>query len=130
MVPILKSKKEIPMWLIVVAFILINIGLAKYDAYRIKNNIPINHTINAIVYTILILLFYKWLAPLKILGLLLIRIPIFNTSLNIFRGLPPNHLSSTTTSVIDKIINPIINKIGYWTYNIIVFVLSLFLIYL
>lgn len=118
------------MWLIVVAFILINIGLAKYDAYRIKNNIPINHTINAIVYTILILLFYKWLAPLKILGLLLIRIPIFNTSLNIFRGLPPNHLSSTTTSVIDKIINPIINKIGYWTYNIIVFVLSLFLIYL
>jgi hypothetical protein len=115
--------------LLFLLFICINIGLAKYDAYRIKNNIRIRHAINAIIYVGLIMLFYKWLTLLKILGLLLIRIPVFNTFLNIFRGKPADYLSSTTTSIIDQIMNKHIKNVGYWNYSLGLFVLAGFLIY-
>lgn len=124
------KKDKMPTWIIIVVFVLINIGLAKYDAYRIKKNMPIDHMVNAITYFIITIAFYKWLTPLQVLGLLLIRIPIFNTSLNIFRGLPPTHLSTTTDSVIDRIMNPIIKKIGYWFYNTILLGLAAFLMYI
>lgn len=115
--------------LLLLLFIGINIGLARYDAYRIKNNIRIRHAINALIYVGLIMLFYKWLTPLKILSLLLVRIPIFNTFLNIFRGLPATYLSTTTTSIIDQIMNKHIKKVGYWNYSVGLFVLAGFLIY-
>jgi len=116
--------------LILLLFIGINIGLARYDAYRIKNNIRIRHAINALIYVGLILIFYKWLTITKILGLLLIRIPIFNTSLNIFRGKPADYLSSTTTSIIDQLMNKHIERVGYWNYNVGLIVLSGFLMYI
>jgi hypothetical protein len=115
--------------LLLILFIGINIGLARYDAYRIKNNLRIRHAINSIIYVGLILLFWKWLTITKILGLLLIRIPVFNTSLNMFRGLSPAHLSKTTTSIIDQIMNCYIEKIGYWVYNGILLGGSIFLLY-
>ena len=115
--------------LILILFIGINIGLARYDAYRIKNNVRIRHAINALVYIGLMIPFIKWLTITKILGLLLIRIPVFNTTLNIFRGLPPTYLSTTTTSIIDQIMNKYIEKIGYWTYNVIIFAISIILIF-
>jgi hypothetical protein len=116
--------------LILILFIGINIGLARYDAYRIKNNIRIKHAINSIVYVGLILLFWKWLTIIKVLGILLLRIPIFNTSLNVFRGKSATHLSKTTTSIIDQIMNKYIEKIGYWKYSIGLLVLAGFLIYI
>mgnify|MGYP003346896477 CR=1 FL=1 len=36
--------------LLLILFIGINIGLARYDAYRIKNNIRIRHGINSLTY--------------------------------------------------------------------------------
>jgi hypothetical protein len=116
--------------LILILFIGINIGLARYDAYRIKNNIRIKHAINSIVYVGLILLFWKWLTIIKVLGILLLRIPIFNTSLNVFRGKSATHLSKTTTSIIDQKMNKHIEKIGYWKYSIGLLVLAGFLIYI
>ena len=116
--------------LILILFIGINIGLARYDAYRIKNNIRIKHAINALIYVGLILLFWKWLTIAKILGILLLRIPIFNTALNVFRGRPADYLSKTTTSIIDQIMNKYIEKIGYWKYSIGLLVLAGFLIYI
>jgi len=116
--------------LILILFIGINVGLARYDAYRIKNNIRIRHAINSIIYAGLMIPFIKWLTITKVLGILLLRIPIFNTSLNIFRGRPADYLSTTTTSIIDQIMNKYIEKIGYWFYNIILLVLAGFLIYI
>jgi hypothetical protein len=115
--------------LLLILFIGINIGLARYDAYRIKNNFRIKHTINAVIYVGLILLFWKWLTITKVLGILLLRIPVFNTSLNVFRGLSPTYLSTTTTSIIDQIMNRYIEKIGYWIYNGIIFGGSIFLLF-
>lgn len=100
--------------------------LALYDAWRIRKNIRIRHAINAIAYCGLIFLFYNLLDFYAIVGLLLLRIPVFNTALNIFRGLPADHISYTTTSIIDKYFtNPLIKKIGYWTYNCIVLFVSI-----
>lgn len=116
--------------LLLILFIGINIGLARYDAYRIKNNIRIRHAINALVYVGFMLPFYRWLTIPLILGLLLVRIPVFNTALNIFRGKPANWLSYTTTSIITQATNGIVEKIGYWTYNAILLFLAGLLIYL
>ena len=109
-------------------FILANIGLAYYDSWRIKNNLRIRHGVNAVVYILLIAIFFKMLTITKVIGLLMIRIPVFNTALNIFRDLPPIYLSRSTTSIIDKITNPIIRKVGYWTYSLIIFSSAIILI--
>ena len=114
--------------LLLILFICVNVGLARFDAYLIKNNIRIRHAVNSIVYISFILLFYKWLTPLKILGLLLVRIPVFNTFLNYCRGKELIYISNTTTSIIDKITNFIPKKIGYWNYCICLFIISLILI--
>lgn len=112
-------------------FAVINIGLARYDAYKIKRNLRIRHAINAIVYVAIISIFYKWLTVYKVVGLLLVRIPVFNTSLSIFRGLPANYISQTTTSIIDQqITNKIVARIGYFTYHGILLILSLIFVLL
>jgi hypothetical protein len=116
--------------LLLVLFIAVNIGLAKFDAWRIKNGVRIRHAINAIVYSGLILIFWKWLTIYKVLGILLLRIPIFNISLNLFRGLPTNYLSKSTTSIIDQIMNPFINKVGFMTYHLALFIISGILLFL
>ena len=109
-------------------FVCINIGLAKYDAYRIKHNIRIRHAINAIIYVAIMGIFYKFLTVYKILGILLVRIPVFNTSLNVFRGLPADHISYTTTSIIDQLTNKIVKKVGYYNYHVFLLLLSLILL--
>ena len=62
-------------------------------------------------------------------GLSLIRIPVYNTSLNFFRGISLTYLSETTTSIIDRITNFIQKTIGYWTYVSIQFIISTVLIF-
>ena len=111
-------------------FIGINIGLAKYDAYKIKRNLRIRHAINSIIYAVCIAIFYKWLTVYKVVGLLLVRIPVFNTTLNIFRGHPAHHISHTTTSIIDQRTNKVVMRIGYFTYHGILLILSLIFVLL
>jgi hypothetical protein len=115
--------------LLLVIFIIVNILLAKIDANKIKQNKPIYHGINGLIYLVLLIpiyfITYNWL---NILGLLLLRIPVFNTSLNYFRGIALTYLSNSTTSIIDKITNKIPRKIGYWTYTLIILIISIILI--
>lgn len=110
-------------------FILINIGLAKIDANKIKKGIKIKHGINGLIYFVLLnglyFITYNWVL---VLGLAIIRIPIFNTALNYFRGLSLTYVSESTTSIIDHLTLKIIKKIGYWTYNILIVIISLILI--
>jgi hypothetical protein len=114
-----------------ILFILINIGLASIDAYKIEHNKRIKHAFNAFIYLILIAPIFNVTRDWKLtLGLLLIRIPVFNTSLNYFRGKELDYISTSTTSIIDKITNWIPNKIGYWVYSLILLLTSLILILL
>ena len=61
----------------------------------------------------------------KVIGLLMIRIPVFNTALNGFRGKRLSYISHTTTSKIDQLLNPLVEKVGYWNYCFWLFVISL-----
>ena len=111
--------------------IILNVVLAKIDANKIKQNLQIYHGINAAVYLIYLAVCYFITGSVFLaLGCAIIRVPIFNTSLNYFRGLSLDYTSETTTSVIDKIANPAIKKLGYWNYNIALTIVSLILIFI
>lgn len=115
--------------LLFVIFVIANIALAKIDADKIKQGKRIYHGINGLVYSGLLLLAFlithSWTV---VLGLALLRIPVFNTTLNYFRGLPLTYLSDSTTSIIDQLTNFIPKTIGYWTYTITLLITSLILV--
>jgi hypothetical protein len=116
---------------LLILFIAFNMILAYFDASKINQNTRIYHGINGLVYTILLALAYvltkDWLI---VTGLTILRVPVFNTALNYFRGSELTHLSSTTTSIIDQLTNRIPEKVGYWTYHTVLLVASLILILL
>lgn len=115
--------------LLLITFIAANIVLAKIDTCKISENKRIYHGINALIYFALLYFAYLDVRSLQVVaGLSLIRIPVFNTSLNYFRGLQLTYLSSTTTSIIDRLTNPIVEKVGYWRYHIAIFLTSIALI--
>lgn len=109
-------------------FCVINIILAKYDANKIAKEIKIKHGINALIYSGLLIPVYlitkDWFL---IAGLLTIRIPVFNTFLNYFRGISLTYISESTTSIVDQLTKKIVKKVGYWTYNIILIIISIIL---
>jgi hypothetical protein len=112
-----------------ILFIILNVFFAYNDAKRIKQDLPIYHGIIGSIYTILLFLSYLITQNLyATLGFMLIRIPVFNISLNYFRGNDLTYLSDSTTSIVDKITNFIPKKIGYWRYSILICILSLILI--
>jgi hypothetical protein len=113
---------------IFIIFVLINIGLANIDAYKIKQDKQIKHGLNALIYlALLVPMFYATQNWYLILSLLLVRIPVFNTSLNYFRDKELDYISYNTTSITDKITNWIPDRIGYWIYHSILFTISLIL---
>lgn len=110
-------------------FVIINVMLAAIDAGLIKKNIKIKHGINGFIYLSLVIVVYLLNKDiLTSIGLLIVRIPIFNISLNYFRKLPLNYLSDSTKSIVDRITNWIPKKIGFWKYHIFLLFLSIFLI--
>ena len=116
---------------LLIIFVIFNIVLAYFDANKIKQNIRIYHGLNGLIYTALLILAYlltkDWLT---IIGLMILRIPVFNTALNYFRDKKLTHISKSTTSIIDQFTNKIPEKIGYWVYHSILFLISLILILL
>ena len=115
---------------ILLSFVLLNGILALIDSEKIKKGEHIYHGINGLVYgTIVSIVYLISRDILMCFGLLLIRIPVFNTSLNYFRGISLTYLSETTTSIIDRITNFIPKTIGYWTYVSILFIISTILIF-
>ena len=112
-----------------ILFILINIGFAYIDAQKIKQHKPIYHGLNGLVYFILLIISYLLTHSFTaVLGYTLIRIPIFNTALNGFRGKELSYISNTTTSIVDQVTNFIPREIGYWNYCFWLFVISLILV--
>lgn len=110
--------------LIVILFIAINIALAKYDSWRIARHKRIYHGVNAVVY--LILLIYPYIVTKDwffIIALLSLRRIVFDTALNLFRGLRFDYISSTTTSIIDRLSYKFQAKYGYVPYYGVFFIL-------
>jgi hypothetical protein len=79
-------------------------------------------------------LFYlMMLAPVYIItkdiylvaALLVIRRIVFDISLNLFRGLPYNYTSETTTSIIDRLLYKTQNFLGIFYYIILVGIIVL-----
>jgi hypothetical protein len=101
--------------LILSIYILVNIILARIDAWKIAKNKRIRHGINAIIYCILIAptLYISWSFPIALMAL---RRIVFDTALNLFRGLPFDYISSTTTSIIDRISYDFQKQYGYFAY--------------
>ena len=112
--------------MLLLIFILANILLAYVDAYLIKDGYAINHFNNALSYCALIILAYASGATLsQIIAIIIIRIPVFNTALNLFRGLPYDYVSKSPASLVDKIAEPVIYLIGYDNYNLLLILLSI-----
>ena len=115
---------------IYLAFILLNGILALIDSEKIQKGEHIYHGINGLVYgTIVAVVYVISRDILMCMGLLLIRVPVFNTSLNYFRGISLTYISETTTSIIDRLTNIIPKTIGYWAYTSILIIISTILIF-
>ena len=113
--------------IILLIYAVINIILAKIDANKIKNGVHIKHGINALVYLILLIpsLFISYTLPISLLAL---RRIVFDTSLNLFRGLKYDYISLTTTSIIDRVSYKFQEKYGYFIYyGIFLIIVILFL---
>jgi hypothetical protein len=117
--------------ILIVVYILINMALAKYDAYKIATNKKIKHGINALVYVILILPTFNFTKSwVYLIGLLALRRIVFDTALNLYRGLKHDYISATTTSIIDRLSYDIQAKYGYLYYYgvfAIIVIISIFL---
>jgi hypothetical protein len=105
--------------------------LAAFDAGRIKSNKKIYHGINGLVTLLVTLPVYlivnQWFF---IIGLLALRRIVFDTALNIFRGLSFDYISSNTTSIIDRLSYRFQAKYGYVAYYGIFLLIVLFSILL
>jgi len=104
--------------MIISLYIFINVILAKIDALKIKKGLRIRHGINALIYIALIAptVYISWSFPIAMMAL---RRIVFDTALNLFRGLPFDYISDSTTSIIDRISYDFQNQYGYFIYNLI-----------
>ena len=109
--------------LIVILFTAVNIVHAYHDAERIKAQKRIYHGLNGLFYILLlapIILSKEWLF---VIGLLSLRRIVFDTALNLFRKLRFDYISSTTTSVMDRLSYKFQAKFGYIPYYGMFFIL-------
>lgn len=109
----------------------INILLAKIDANKIKDGIHIKHGINALVYILLcVIALYITRDLYFFVALMFLRKIVFDTSLNLFRGLHYSYASKTTTSIIDRLTYKINKALGYWVFYGIILLITIILILL
>lgn len=117
--------------LIVILFTGVNIAHAYHDAERIKAQKKIYHGLNSLFYILLLAPIYIYSKDwFFVIGLLSLRRVVFDTALNLFRGLRFDYISSTTTSIIDKLSYKFQAKFGYIPYYgifILITILSILL---
>jgi hypothetical protein len=112
--------------LIALVYAGLNILHAKYDAIRISQHKRIYHGINGLVHVILVGIVYLFIKDLFFtIGLLALRRIVFDTALNLFRGLRFDYISSTTTSIIDRLSYDFQKRYGYFIYYGIFFLFVL-----
>lgn len=100
-------------YLILVAYIPFIIWLAWDNSKRIKQGKIIHHWLNGslhILTAITALCFEGW--QIAVAVLLVARI-VFNTALNIFRGLPIDYVSQKPKSVVDKVEKKLFGNNGW-----------------
>ena len=112
-------------------FIILNLILAKIDAKKVLAHKPINHSMNAWFYVVILIgvfgansyfNWFDWMEQISLLvSLLLTRKVVFDISLSLFRGLKWNYISKFTTSKIDQFENKIFKSgtIKYVFYTIL-----------
>jgi hypothetical protein len=112
--------------LIQIAFIGINMGMAKLEAYIKKENIQYNIKHGWWLFAYVLLMFPAvyftdnyWI----ILMLVLVRGVIFDFSFNIYRGFAPDYISKTTTAITDKIERFIFKNDFWWEKIVYLFLL-------
>jgi hypothetical protein len=99
---------------------------ANHDAVRISKHKRIYHGINGLIHVTLVGVVYLFMKDLFfVIGLLALRRIVFDTTLNIYRGLPFDYISSTTTSIIDRLSYNFQKRYGYVVYYGIFFVILL-----
>ena len=109
----------------------INVFLARIDAYKIKLGIHIKHGMNAGVYILLCgIALYVTRDLYFFVALMFLRKIVFDTFLNIFRGLPYNYASKTTTSIIDRLTYRLNVGLGYWAFYGIILLITIILMIL
>jgi hypothetical protein len=102
-------------------YTLVNIALAYTDYRLISEGERVFHGINGAVYLILISPAYFLTNSLFVVaGLLVLRRLVFDVSLNLFRGLPYDYISRTTTSIIDRLLYDIQEVLGPVYYAILI----------
>lgn len=110
----------------ILLFTFINILLALIDANIIKKGERINHLMNAVIYSLMLVIIFILGATInEVIAALIIRIPVFNTSLNIFRGLRYDYVSADPESIIDRMALPIIDLFGYDNYNLFIILIAI-----
>lgn len=91
------------------------------DSILISRGKKILHGINGLFYIFAVVPAYIITDDLYLVaGLFVIRRLVFDVSLNLFRGLPYNYTSKTTTSIIDRLLYGLQNKLGIVYYLILV----------
>lgn len=100
-------------YIILAFFIIFNISMAEYESELRKEDIKngttgsIKHWLWAFIYlaTCVGAFFFDHKNYVLFAALLTIRKPVFDIAFNLFNGLPAFMVSTTTTSIVDKINN-------------------------
>lgn len=102
----------------------LNILHAYHDSCRIKEGKRIYHGLNGLFHILIVIPIYLHLKDwFFIIGIFSLRRIVFDTTLNLFRGLRFDYISSTTTSIIDRLSYRFQSKAGYVYYYGIFFIL-------
>jgi hypothetical protein len=118
-------------FILAIIYTCLNIFLARIDAYKIKSGVHIKHGINAAVYILLCGIALYFTRDIYFFAaLMFLRKVVFDTSLNLFRGLHYSYASSTTTSIIDRLTYKINKFLGYWIFYGIIALITIILIIL
>lgn len=104
----------------------VNILHAKHDAIRIAKHKRIYHGINGLIHVSLVIVIWLFMKDwFFTIGLLAIRRIVFDTALNLFRGLRFDYISSTTTSIIDRLSYDFQRRYGYMIYYGLFFLIAI-----
>lgn len=111
--------------LILSAFVVVNILLALYDAKRIGKGKKISHALNGAIYLALVAGAVWFNRDYFLAGALLVmRLIVFNISLNLFRDFRWNYIPQKPAAVTDKIARAIFGRNSSLMYAILVLVLA------
>lgn len=100
------------MFVAVVIYALFCVGLAYYDAVRIKQDKRIYHGLNGAAHLVIIMACGIWIHPLLAVAMLFEGRLVFDISLNLFRGLPFDYVPLYPQSLVDRMEQKVFDEDG------------------